>query len=1595
MINDKGKIYYGLGLDNAQLRADATEARSIIKGIGDATVAEGNRIDGSMSKIGAAVVGAFSVQKAAEFAGAVVNVRGEIEALEKSFVVLAGHKGIPLFNEIRAFATDTTFQLGDLAKGAQTLMAFNIEADRVMPILRQIGDISMGNVDKFNSLVLAFAQMSSTGKLMGQDLLQMINAGFNPLTVISDKTGKSIAQLKKEMETGGITAEMVADAFQSATAAGGKFNGMLEDQSKGIKGLKSNLEGAWEEALNSIGEKNEEVIKGSIQGVTLLVQNYEKVGEVLATIIALYGSYKAAVIATEVVSNSVTTVRHTQEAAALYELLTAEQQAMISKQGLSATSAEYHALVKAESAANVQAAQATLAKARTEVSAASQTVAARRSEYVAAKEQEAQRIKELAEVKATGTAKQIEAAQRKVTAATTQKETAAIAFQSATQDFHAKRTAVVTAAKQAEAVASATNTASQTAETTATGFLSVAKTRLTAVAARLNAVIMANPFALAAAAVVALGIGIYKLVTYQTDAEKAQQKLNDAVRESETAIDSERHQIDAMFARLKAAKEGTDEYRSAKEAIMNKYGEYLKGLGDEKTALNDVAAAYTIITQEAKKAAQARAMEAFTKDAADTLAKKENEVKDDVYEMLKKQFKGQKGADGIDLAETYYWKIKPVIEGEAEVTDEIQGIIDQFERTGYYGGGMSGGGGYYKYNPLQDKINAANKARGIYNDTMSEAQRRFGDNPLAGSEDQTPAFDAMTASLQQLMDKLPKAKQELAALRAADTPDPAAIAAKEKEIQTIEAQTLAREKQLSAIKDVKAQIEVLQKEQLNYAADSDEYEALEGRIDALKKKLPKTDGQENKEETEAARIKRETAERTEQIHQYRDTVAREVKQAEFDIRQSQIDAMEEGFSKQQAQVKLTYERMIFENEQRQQEWVEALRDAKELEWQNANPNYKKEGKTFDRSSVTADDLSEEQKAQIKGFADFAAQYQRDSNAKLLEDLLADFQTYNQQREKIEADFADKRKALYVDGDESKGLREGVTQGNLEELNRQQTEAMAAIDEQFASREETYQAWMNSIANMTLEQLEAVLAQAEQELKELEKQNPNDPKLAQARAKVATASKKVSAKKAENDVSPNKRSIEEWNDLRDALNDVAKEFDTIGDAVGGVAGEIISTAGTVLTGTVGMINGIVQLVQMSATSMTATATAGATAIGMIEKASVILAVISAALQIATAIAGLFNNDEEHQEEIEALQGRINQLQWELDNADTVRLQDNTGDILERVKKTYNETTQAVIRSHAASKDYYNAMYQFFGTAIYQNEIMKKTTEELAKAYANVAYSADKALGQAKYDEAQDKLKNISEQQLLIQKQIDEENAKKDTDHGAIEEYEKKIAELGQEAVNIINEIVEDIIGGSAADIAAELGDAFIEAFQNGEDAAEAWGDKVKDIVADVIKRMLVSKYLEEPLGAIFDKYKAQWYKDGEFAGIDAVIASMSGFASDLNAVGEEFALIWESLPDSVKNMFTVTGDAAREASEKGIATASQESVDELNGRMTAVQSHTYTIAECQKVLVETTQQMLEAVWGIERNTGRLEAIESDMRSVKNTVNDIALKGIKLK
>lgn len=715
------------------------------------------------------------------------------------------------------------------------------------------------------------------------------------------------------------------------------------------------------------------------------------------------------------------------------------------------------------------------------------------------------------------------------------------------------------------------------------------------------------------------------------------------------------------------------------------------------------------------------------------------------------------------------------------------------------------------------------------------------------------------------------------------------------------------------------------------------------------------------------------------------------KDMELSIQRARIDAMDEGLEKVLAENELNHKAELEAIERQKEDTLRKIQEREKTIWESENPDWKKKGLTF---TPTTTELPKDVASQFDALTKAANDRLVTDNKKALDDMLSDYMSYEQKRSKIKEEYDKKRQSLY---NEDGSFRSGVSQGNVDELNRRETEALKAVDEEFAQREATYQSWMEAIANMTLRQLEAVLAKAEQELAELEQSgDADDSQMAVARAKVNTARKKVEKANADNDLTPGKRTIKEWEDLYKTLMKAEKEFESVGDAVEGTAGKIISSAGQIMTSTLSMINSIITLATTSSTGIQTAATASAKAIQTVEKASVILTIISAAMQVAMAIINLFNKDDEYQEEIERLQERIDQLQWELENTEASRLNENI-DILKLVKSTYAEVTTEVLKLHSAGMSTWGSFYQIIGKVIYKEEILKKTSQEIAKTYANLEYTVDKALGEKRFDDAKNQLANIAQQQLLIQEQIRNEDAKKKTDHGKIADWERQIIELGEEANKIINDIVEEIMGGSAADLASELGDAFIEAFRAGEDAAEAWGEKVDDIVANVIKRMLVSKYLEEPLGDIFDKYKSKWYKDGEFAGIDAIMESMNGFANDLNAVGDEFQTIWDSLPDSIKNLITVTDDA-REASERGIATASQESVDENNGRLTVIQGHTYTMNENVKLIVLLGDKILEAINIIRANTEyckRLDNIDKQISSMRNKLDEIGDDGLRVK
>lgn len=676
---------------------------------------------------------------------------------------------------------------------------------------------------------------------------------------------------------------------------------------------------------------------------------------------------------------------------------------------------------------------------------------------------------------------------------------------------------------------------------------------------------------------------------------------------------------------------------------------------------------------------------------------------------------------------------------------------------------------------------------------------------------------------------------------------------------------------------------------------------------------------ENAAKKAASDQERNLKELTKQLQKLRD-----------DALQAEVDSMKEGTAKKLAQIDLDYQkraRAIQEAEERirelqggeltkgQQAQIKALNDANNAQ------------RTEERASVSSISISPE------GLASTI-----NKNIQSWDEYLKAYGTF---REKLQA-----TKDIY-----DRKIENAGSIGERKALEAERDAAVAEIEVQAGQ-------WVRELTGKTMDELSALKAELEASLQALESEyNALDSsdsaqgqklrgEINQTQAKINAVDKAASS----TELAPKDNAIEKWQRLERTLGDIADGFEGIGDAVGGTTGEVISAAGEIATNAASMISSIVTLTESSAAAITTTSTTAASAIKAVERASVILAIIQAVLTIATKIASLFNNDDEKQAEIDRLQGRIEQLQWELDNANAIRLQENSFNAIQKVKDAYNDATKAILSAYGKLSPFGEAIVKRINAA----KIEEKAIKSIADAYSNLKYTDSNLLGENKFSNTRDKLNNLAEQQLLLQKQINAEEGKKKTDKSKIKEWERQIQELGEEAAEVINEVVETIIGGTAEDIAKELGDAFIEAFLEGEDAAKAWGEKVDEIVADIMKQMLVSKFVEERIGDIFDQYKSKWFKDGVFVGTDGVIDSMGNFADDLNKVGEEFQAIWDSLPAETKELLGNAGAARQEATERGFQTMSQDTGDELNGRFTDIQGKVtdirgYVMAQTQSII----------------------------------------------
>lgn len=287
------ELYAELGLDSSGFdkgikkasKAGGGLASSLRSGIGGASNYVGKQISATTVMLGNLM--ADAARKGADLvkstASAGIKYNASMETYVTNFKTMLGgssEAAQQLTSDLEDMAASTPFAMSDLAGATNTLLAFGQSSDTVLDTLESLGDISMGDANKLQSLTLAFAQASSSGKLMGQDLMQMINAGFNPLQTIVEKTGASMGDLKEFMSTGkaskelkkqmkdarkevkelgdnasdgakmlvqmyedgAISADLLGQVFDIETSPGGRFYNAMKAASETFDGLMSTLE---------------------------------------------------------------------------------------------------------------------------------------------------------------------------------------------------------------------------------------------------------------------------------------------------------------------------------------------------------------------------------------------------------------------------------------------------------------------------------------------------------------------------------------------------------------------------------------------------------------------------------------------------------------------------------------------------------------------------------------------------------------------------------------------------------------------------------------------------------------------------------------------------------------------------------------------------------------------------------------------------------------------------------------------------------------------------------------------------------------------------------------------------------------------------------------------------------------------------------------------------------------------------------------------------------------------------------------------------------------------------------------------------------
>ena len=1088
---------------------------------------------------------------------------------------------------------------------------------------------------------------------------------------------------------------------------------------------------------------------------------------------------------------------------------------------------------------------------------------------------------------------------------------------------------------------------------------------------------LANPYVLLAMAIVGVTYGIYKLATAETEAEKAQKRHNDQMERGKKMLEDYSQAVDDYIAKIKDAN-ATDLQRTKAYEELLKLMPQLRGMSMDEVA-------------------------SMAGDDLDKLKKQNEDI-------------------------IHYQQLKKNVEEAKKAIEDTQRYIDEIRRTPQYEGGN-----------LLNESNliaaAERKKRGQENDLrLAEEALRIEEEAQRRAEWEAKTQEEKAAILNRQIDFLERQQSFYAGML---PPQARQLATQGKIREALDAckasmgnfgakifDAVNQTARLAGkIGDVQVQLNKVQATDTGKTykeALADAYQEWQRTKQALKDATDKNveDYRKAKEEADKAEQaykalggnttprtstapkrdrKAEQAEERRRLQQLADLKAdfakRELRQAidnEFAIKQARISAQEDTIQKELELARLHTAQLKEENKRREEDWIETLQRKREEEWKLSNPAKAKEGYTY-TGVTTRDDLSKQQLEQLAEYDRIATEQGVKAETDALAKRLQQFESYAQERQRIAKEYADKERDLHnADG----SLRDGVTQDNIDELKRQSDEALSKIDEAWAEREESYQQWMTDIASMSVGQLEQELERVQELLATAEANGDDSKEVAVLRAQLAEVQKKL--KEIQRDANATGKSFADWAKFTESLRGVRDELDNVAEGIRpvseGLANTIQTTAG-LATPVIGIIGSIGKFAEMTSKGIGASATATQKAISIAEKGAVILTIITTAIQLATKVAKLFSNDKRHEKNIKELDKHIADIQWRLDHWGWDKLEESAGRPLERINDWLAEVRLKTLAAAAATGDYAKAWQVL-------NDITIGTEEagrNLADAYMRADYMADKLLGTARYSEARQQLDLMGQRIVNIQQKINDYKGRKGDHSEEIEKLEKEQREVAEKMAGFIDNILNDLLGGNAIQLADKLGNALFDAFSKGEDAARAFEGAVNDIINNMVKKLLIQQFLEKPIAEAINKLKKAATKDGVLD-MDALIASIGTLFDDFQKIGADAGKLQEAYDKIMQTIGSDVGDMLS-GQRKGIATASQDSVDELNGRATAIQSHTAMIAQGTARLTSLAQstfdQLVEVARMVKEGNATRQRIETSTATIATKVRDFETYGIKVK